>query len=287
VTIIAGFKSHEGIVICADTQETIESSKKQISKLRFEPADLSTGTINDLAVAFCGSGDGPYVDKLIQNAWENLQTATSLDEVSAEIEKSIKNTYREFGRIYQTGLCPSAELIYGVKMFNGTKLFSAYGPIVNEIKEFHSSGIGHYIADFLASRMYKSYLGIKQCVILAAYILFQAKEHVEGCGGQSQIAVLRDDGTSGVVEWRHVEAITELLQVADDEVGRILLDVADLELDEEQIREHLNQIVDSLMPWRDARKEKLEKSLDWDLLFSKDSKPPKRDSLGLLEPGID
>src|SRR5256885_14749833 len=87
VTIIAGFKSYEGIVICADTQETVEHAKRNVPKLRFEPANHAKGSTDDLAALFCGSSnDGPYVDKLIENAWESAQTATSLDEACAEIE---------------------------------------------------------------------------------------------------------------------------------------------------------------------------------------------------------
>jgi hypothetical protein len=55
------------------------------------------------------------------------------------------------------------------------------------------------ITDFLAARMKPTMLDLHQCVILAAYILFQAKEHVDGCGGESQIAVLRHKGKSGLV----------------------------------------------------------------------------------------
>ena len=36
VTIIAGFRSDEGIVICADTQETVEGTKRNVPKLRYE-----------------------------------------------------------------------------------------------------------------------------------------------------------------------------------------------------------------------------------------------------------
>ena len=284
VTIIAGFKSHEGVVICADTQETIASSKKRVSKLRFEPADSSRGSRHDLAAAFCGSGDnGPYVDKLIQNAWDEAQTATSLDEACASIENSIKETYKEFGQIYQRGYCPDAELIYGVKMYNGTKLFSACGPVVNEKTEFYSSGIGHYMADFLSARMYRNYLTLHQCVILAAYVLFQAKEHVEGCGGDSEIAVLREDGVSGIVEWRHVVAITELLEVSDSGMSSMLLDFANLDLTEQQITGNVKQVLDPLLAWREGRQDKLKESLDIDLIF--DSKSvKKRDSLGLEDP---
>jgi hypothetical protein len=284
VTIIAGFKSYEGIVICADTQETAEPSKRYTPKLVFEPAQHDDGSTDDLAAAFCGSGnDGAYVDKLIANSWEAAQTATNLDEACDEIEKAIKETYREFGKIYQPGYCPTAELIYGVKMFNDSRLFTAHGPIINEKRTFDSSGIGYYLADFLASRMYATHLTVNQCVILAAYILFQAKEHVEGCGGESHIAVLRDDGISGRVGWKQVEIITEILKYSDKETGRILLDLANLDLSKEEFKEHTNLTLDILAGLREYHRKELKEI--WgtlaDMLYGK---PKQRDSLGLVKP---
>ena len=90
VTIIAGFKCDEGVVICADTQESVEGSpsKRHVPKLRFEPSgQYHSG--DDVAAAFCGSGNGPFIDKLIENAWQEAQTATNLDEACNEIEESL------------------------------------------------------------------------------------------------------------------------------------------------------------------------------------------------------
>jgi 20S proteasome alpha/beta subunit len=253
VTIIAGFKSWEGIVLCADTQETVEHSKISTPKLIFEPREHEDGSTDDLATAFCGSSDyGPFVDKLISNAWESAQLATSLDEAAQEIEKSIKSTYQEFGRIYQRGYCPTAELIYGVKMHGSSKLFSAYGPIVNEKENYHSSGVGVHLANFIASRMYRDYLGLSQCVILAAYILFQAKEHVEGCGGESHIAVLRDDGMSGRVGWKQVDTLTQVLKESDKEVSELLFKLSDLDLTDDKIKEEAATAIDILLSLRNS-----------------------------------
>lgn len=251
MTIIAGFKCHEGIVICADTQETIEHSKRSVPKLVFEPREHEYGSPDNLAAAFCGASDyGPFVDKLIANSWESAQLATSIDEACQEIEKAIKATYQEYGKIYQRGYCPFAELIYGVKMHGESKLFNAFGPIVNEKTTYHSSGIGCYLANFLTSRMYADYLNLRQCVILAAYILFQAKEHVEGCGGDSHIAILRDDGMSGRVGWKQVETLTDVLKQSDKEISQLLLSVADVTLPESQIKEEAASALDILMALR-------------------------------------
>jgi 20S proteasome alpha/beta subunit len=280
MTIIAGFKSSQGVVICADTQETIEHSKRNVTKLIFEPANHDNGSTDDLAAAFCGAGDGPFVDKLIANAWESGQSATSLDEVCAEIESSIKETYREFGTIYQPGYCPVAELIYGVKMYNATKLFTADGPIVNESDGYSSSGIGYYIADFLAGRMYDNCLSLRNCAILAAYILFQTKEHVEGCGGDSHIAVLRNEGVSGRISSERIETITKILKHADNELGTLLLTFGDFDKMGDEIKRLGAFALDVLTMFREQHITDMKESEEmWYKIF--ETTPEQKDSLGL------
>lgn len=79
MTIIAGFKSCEGIVICADTQESVSNiSKRNVHKLRFEPLPLAfygeqAHEGDTIAAAFCGAGHGPFIDKLVNGAWEAAQ----------------------------------------------------------------------------------------------------------------------------------------------------------------------------------------------------------------------
>lgn len=285
MTIIAGFKSVEGIVVCADTQETISNiSKRNVPKVRFEPSEIREhillAGVSDLAVAFCGAAsNGPFIDKIVDRAWEVAQLTTSLDDASMAIENSIKQTYQEFGQIYQPGYCPEAELIYGIKMHGKSRLFSALGPIINERDTYSTGGAGYYMADFLASRMYNGLLNIYQCAILAAYILFQAKEHVDGCGGESQIAVLRNNGTSGLAASANVEKITKLVQWGDQAAGDIIIQMADLDLSKEKFKEEGIQILAALAHLREKQRN-TETFGSLDLLGGLKN----RDALGLLKP---
>ncbi|MGA8152248.1 MAG: hypothetical protein WB952_14945 [Terriglobales bacterium] len=269
MTIIAGFKSYEGIVLCADTQETLEHAKRNIPKLRFEPLNTHgfpvQENVEDLAVAFCGAGDGPFIDKLVSEAWQDASVATSLDEACVTIEASIKRTYKEFGSIYQAGMCPEVQLIFGVKMDHRSRLFSAMGPIVNEKRGYDCGGVGHYMADFLASRMYGDYLPVHMCVILAAYVLFQSKEHVDGCGGDSQIVVLREDGSSGLVDWKRLEAITELLSRSDHDLSELLLKSANLNIADKELKEAASFMYDLMETFRSNQRDELRK---WDDMTS-------------------
>ncbi len=92
VTIVAGFRCSEGIVVCADTLETIgDISKRHVPKVRFERCEPERG---DLAVAFCGAtNNGPFLDEIVDRAWRGVQAATSLDQACDLINRSLKRSY--------------------------------------------------------------------------------------------------------------------------------------------------------------------------------------------------
>lgn len=239
MTIIAGFRCEDGIVLCADSQETIGTAKRSVPKLHYEPCEPVEGDedhFSNLGVAFCGAGDGPFIDKLVHEAWSACKRERNIDDVCSVIEDSIKDTYREFGKIYQAGLCPEAQLIYGVKMDGKSKLFSAVGPLVNEKFEYDSGGVGHYMADFLASKLHCNWLGVRQAAILAAYILLEASEHVDSCGGDPQIVALRHTGASGTVSSTKLYDVTDLIRLTTWNAGRILLEVSDMDKDDAEVQ---------------------------------------------------
>lgn len=249
MTIVAGFKCKDGIVLCADTQETIEHTKIQTPKLRFEPRDEENydGT-DELMTVFAGAGQGPFIDKLIDRAWEDVQLATNFDEACDEAEKSIKLTYKEYGQIFQNGYCPYAELIYGIKMNGKSALFRADGAVVNEKKEYTAGGTGLYLSNFLCSRMYSRNFTIPQAIILASYVLFQAIEHLDGCGGEQHIAVLRNNGESEVIDPVTLGGIITQLKHLDKEAARILIAAVNLDLPEQKYEglvEHFRLLLSS------------------------------------------
>lgn len=263
--MIAGFRCQDGIVVCADTQETLGSAKRNVPKLEFTKgptwsAEQNEMVNHDLALALCGAGDGPFVDKIASRAWDALRGVADIVEASDSVESMIKETYQEFGQIYQPGSFPEAELIYGITIGGQSRLFQACGPVVLE-KSYASSGIGHYLADFLAERMGANgehgWLTTRQCVAVAAYILFQAKEHVEGCGGNSNIAVLRESESSGMVDSELVEHLTEYLKLADRFTGELLLDTADFSISDAALDEKIESSVGVMKHIRNKEMEKL------------------------------
>jgi len=249
VTIIAGFRCFDGVVICADTQATVPGlSKKHVSKVHVEPFFRTDE--DELVAAFCGAGDGPFIDMLTRKAWAAASGERDIDAACDAIEQRIKDVYKEYGAIYQPGALPQVELIYGVKTEADNRLYHASGPIVNIVEEHCSGGAGYYMADFLTARMHSRSLSLHQLVILAAYILFQAKEHVDGCGGESHIAILRNSGKSGLLDPNRVLAITGLVDSVDHQLGQLLLEASVLtdewNTDSQKRIGHLNSTINFL-----------------------------------------
>lgn len=109
VTIIAGFKCQDGVVVCGDTQETLSFYKRNVQKVKVEPPSERIHKLlggSDLAAVFCGAGHGPFIDLLTRRAWLATKKADSLDTGCLLVEEMIKDTYREYGGIYQSGACP-------------------------------------------------------------------------------------------------------------------------------------------------------------------------------------
>ena len=169
---------------------------------------------------------------------------------------------RSSGRSSNLELCPTLLSFTGSRV-EQKRACSADGPLVNKVEGFRSSGAGYYMGDFLASRMYDPSLTAHQCVVLAAYILFQAKEHVDGCGGDSHIAVLRERESSGLIEFANVEAITKTLQYADHEIGKLILTTANFGIDEKKFLQQVDDVVDWLKDYRKQNISELAESMEF------------------------
>lgn len=257
VTIAAGFRFNDGVVLCADTQETVLHAKSAVPKLRIEPFNkLKKDSPQELVVAMAGSGDGPWIDHLTEISWRNACDAVSFDDACARIERTLKDAHREYAELFQVGYMPQADLVYGVKMQGRSSLFKASGPIVNRCPDYSSIGAGYYMADFLASRMHHSDLTASECSILAAYVLFQCKEYVEGCGGDSHIAVLKNSGKSFVLGNRFADRVSLQLQVTDGVIAGITLNAANKDISTRKFKALMRQAMEWIDVFRkESRKE--------------------------------
>ena len=189
MTIAIGFRCKDGVILCADTQETFDGTKRNVPKLVVK--DGSTEDI-PLVLAVAGAGDGPFIDRLITDVWRAIGNCQELDDACLAADDEILRVYDRYASSFG-GNMPSVELVYAIRSRNGVRLFHASGQIVNEVGH-RSIGVGHILSDYLTERVYFDDMYVTVALQVATYILKETKQYVDGCGGESHIVLIPDEG---------------------------------------------------------------------------------------------
>jgi hypothetical protein len=274
MTIAAGFQCTDGIVLCADTQETHRQILKvRIAKITRKPEIDYPGC--DRKVLFSGAGDGAFIDKLIHRAWKAAQQADAdIDSVALAIEDSIKATHQEYGQIYQPGYLPEVQLIYGLWVRGyPTRLFSSVQATVNPVESHECVGIGEVLARYIADRMFvQSTMPIRTAKILSIYLLEAAKEYVDGCGGGSVIEALHADGTTSSVDGDTLLWTSIYLRQLEAQMSAVMLRAPDSEMSDQQFDDAIDSLMQTVITVRQSQLQ-MRQSISGTTPASKKSEP--------------
>lgn len=254
MTIAAGFKCKDGVVLCADTQEVTQGYlKTHVPKLIVRP-EYGSGIENKHCV-FAGAGDGPLIDKLIGVMWNATERSSDLlDGVSETIEEEIKGFYEELTKLYQPGdqFYPRAEIIYALSVGDEIGLFKATGPIVNPVTRYETVGSGEILAKYISDRFFPEF-GLpttRQAVNLALYALQQCTEYAEGCGGDSHVVVMRGGEVPVQMGGMRVLGATFNLRDLEASLHRLYLAVPDMELTAEEFTKEIQAVLSEIQESR-------------------------------------
>lgn len=143
------------------------------------------------------SGDGPFVDLLIERISEQLDLANPyIAAVRQAVEDAIRAACGEIWPLYTTQADkPTAQLLIGVRTIDGLTLLDAPVPIVKTADPCAFIGWGCDLARYKAKQLNLSGMPLAVAAPLTAYILDVVKKNVEFCGGDTHLAVITSDGT--------------------------------------------------------------------------------------------
>ena len=263
MTIAAGFRCADGVILCADTQEVTQGFlKTRVPKLIIRPQGMIVR--EGIWTVFAGAGHGPLIDKLIDKAWSAVEGAVPFFEpVCNAIEEAIKSYHQELTTLFQSGDpdYPRAELIYGVSVKDDVGLFKATGPIVNPVPRYETAGSGEVLAKYIADVFtpIDGLLSVRQAAIISLYALQQTKEHAEGCGGDSHVVILQRSEDPKSLESPKVAGATYNLWNLEVIARRLFLAVPDLEMSEEEFSKELGTILTMIQGSRKQHQEFLRK----------------------------
>jgi hypothetical protein len=189
MTIAAGFPCSDGLVLCADTQETIYSyAKVNTEKMR----QLETPSYN---VVFTGAGDSGLLEMSAQLMKQALLRENPKGD--REIERVLRDSWLEiFNRHlapysqFPADEHPNPDLLIGVQYPTAAEFYRAYGTAFWQVHEPQCVGSGVVLGKSLIAQLFTNSMTIGQGWLVALYVLHQAKTWVDGCGGNTDILLL-------------------------------------------------------------------------------------------------
>jgi hypothetical protein len=207
MTIAIGFRCTDGLVVCADTEETIGNLTSNTQKIRFY------WHTDKFAVVMTGAGTSNYIDNALEDITDGL---TSLGQFTwTDLYKNIKSSYLNFfdttlkpWAAYPQDQRPDIELILAISIKGQVwRLLRISGTALTLMHRFCCAGIGILVSQKLCKELYNPALTTRQMASLAIHILGETKSGVSGCGGNSDIIMLDSDLKFTRVPSREVEKL--------------------------------------------------------------------------------
>jgi 20S proteasome alpha/beta subunit len=192
VTVILAIRHPDGLIMAADTEETAEMLKTQVSKL---PAYINIYT-GSLVIG--GAGSPPYLDDLSQELLTYFATEqpTSMNVLEHAIRQNIKHYYKNYVLAWPTveeRASNDFELLVGAVIHGSSKgrlWISKKGALVSVAGRHAAIGFGAEYARLVLGQF--NWEGpLSMYALLAIYVLQRVKRYVNYCGGEySQIVCL-------------------------------------------------------------------------------------------------
>ncbi|MGD0546201.1 MAG: hypothetical protein ABR991_00040 [Terracidiphilus sp.] len=229
MTVIVGLNGYPGLILCADSQETVQGySKKSVYKLEewdHKPFRFSIGA----------AGVGHYCDMLstqISNTLLNIPTF-DLQLIGTAIQETLLDFYPKHIWSRPQGDRADVETLIAIQPLpdGHCEMFQTCETALKYIKDsFASIGIGCHLADYIAARLYSSSGGLRHQVATAVYVLSEVIENIDGCGKEPLILFFGQDGTHRQIYPDEIARFAEGFRQYDDtekEVFQFVTDVGE------------------------------------------------------------
>jgi hypothetical protein len=188
MTLCASFLCKDGIVLCADTEETYGDDKAHVQKLQWY-------TSKTFDVGIAGAGIGYLVDYAVIRTLEELGSAPADENCEARLRSSMQSLYQKEFKLYPVD-SPSSRLIQLLIAVRPKgkppMLFCADGPLVRHVKDVRV--IGAELIQDVARDLHRYCYGTVEAVYAAMYLLKEARNRYQGVGGATHIITIPNDG---------------------------------------------------------------------------------------------
>lgn len=221
MSIVAAFSTGEGMILCADSEETVADYAKR----RVEKITLWGRKSAEFHFAIAGAGAGHYADMLIFDLRNSIFESFAKydpEKIIQFIQQKVADFYamhslprgNEAPVEFLSVLVPNAGL--GLPL-----LVHVTETAVNVVQhERRCIGIGSYLAEFILEHILSPYGGKHHLIAVAAYMLKEVRDNVVGCGKDSSIYFFGNDGS-----WENIsQEFLARFEQRTDEMNEVMRD---------------------------------------------------------------
>jgi hypothetical protein len=261
MTIAAGFRFSQGILLCADTQNTVPGVMK-LNASKIVVSDLSKKGGGQLAFALSASSV-PYAHMAIERCVREVKEYKPKDRTGGGIRLALEDAIEDFHQrhVYphpnfvSTGT-PGFQLLIAARsdVDKTLMLYATNDSAVTEVRDYDTVGAGSFLAHYLIPTIFRhSRMGLADTANVAIHILRETKDYVDSCGMGSEFVVLGNDGKISNVEAFDISSSETISRGFRDAMRRIFVVAADLDTTEQQLKEEFELARLTIEGYRDGR----------------------------------
>jgi len=219
MTLIAAFRTKDGVAICADSQETIGDFRQTVQKI----APIS---VAGYQLVIAGSGDADPIEGFIirvkrRFSQESLPPTTDHalflleDELALFYSKDLAS--EQSMKLFIAVSCPASKEY---------KVWVSYQHILKELGDVELIGWEEPLYKVTATRMYQPNMSLQQAVIAAVNVLVIGEESSNYIKGPFSLAIIRENGIWIETE-EYINTLRDRLNKFEAYTNQILLACAD------------------------------------------------------------
>jgi 20S proteasome alpha/beta subunit len=255
MTIAAAFKFKDGILLCADTEQTQGELKYAESKLIY--ANLQPS----FSVVFAIAGSVRYATMAVQEIIADLKQSDADHETAEVVIKArISKIYNEL--LYphpRVGYSdsPFFDLLIGIQAEGTTRLLACSESSVSEIFGYECFGIGLTLAKYLIKPLYHEDMHQHSIEMLATRVLVHVKDNVAYCGKDSEFVILRNSGE--IARILSLQSRENIIAAFDGLLPVAFFSAGDLDAPDEDVLASLNLLGTMVIHEREKARQKIAK----------------------------
>jgi hypothetical protein len=190
MSIAAGIRYSNGVLLCADTEQSAWSHTLHESKIK--RVDLP-----EARIVLAYAGHSAFSLSAIEKC-EQVLRHVEPDALREELEGTLEEEYRRHVLNHPDhaidGTLQYRMVIAFWRAGDKVRLFKTTQTAMHEVAGYDCIGSGDYLGHYIIGPHFTQWLDERKALSLSSLMLAGVKGYVEGCGGVSCFCALRDDG---------------------------------------------------------------------------------------------